>query len=363
MLKSLSLQNFTVFPDAQFKFGKNLNVIIGENGTGKTHVLKTAYSILAVSARGAIGTKGDSPTKSYLQAALASKLRGVLMPDELGRLTRRQAGRSRSEVGCRFDNPKLNLEFSFNTTSKREVSVEVLPAMWGQEVPVYLPTRELLTIAPGFVSLYETTQLPFEETWRDTAVLLQAPLARGPRERNIRELLKPLEEAMDGKVDLDSAGRFYLKTRTGRIEMHLVAEGIRKLAMIARLIATGSLLGKGSLFWDEPESNLNPRTVKAIARIILQIAESGVQVFIATHSLFLLRELYILESREFASVDSRYFGLHAGEAGAVSVAQGQTMDDVGEIAALDEELMQSERYLETEERLGVEQMSVAPGSE
>ena len=28
--------------------------------------------------------------------------------------------------------------------------------------------------------------------------------------------------------------------------------------MIARLIATGSLIGTGSLFWDEPEANLNP---------------------------------------------------------------------------------------------------------
>ncbi len=39
------------------------------------------------------------------------------------------------------------------------------------------------------------------------------------------------------------------------MEMHLVAEGLRKLAMIARLIANGSLVDKVSLFWDEPEAN------------------------------------------------------------------------------------------------------------
>ena len=43
MLKSLKLQNFTVFPEADLKFGKNLNVIIGENGSGKSHLLKAAY--------------------------------------------------------------------------------------------------------------------------------------------------------------------------------------------------------------------------------------------------------------------------------------------------------------------------------
>ena len=31
MLKSLHLKNFTVFPDAEFTFGKDLNVIVGEN--------------------------------------------------------------------------------------------------------------------------------------------------------------------------------------------------------------------------------------------------------------------------------------------------------------------------------------------
>ena len=40
MLESLHLKNFTVFPDAEFTFGKDLNVIVGENGAGKSHVLK-----------------------------------------------------------------------------------------------------------------------------------------------------------------------------------------------------------------------------------------------------------------------------------------------------------------------------------
>jgi len=355
MLKSLKLKNFTVFPDATFEFGKHLNVIIGENGLGKTHVLKAIYSVLAVSARGTKDSGSANPTKSHLQTAIANKLRGVFKPDEIGRLARRQAGRSRSEVECHFDEKKFDLGFSLNTSSKSEVAIDRTPSAWIGETPIYLPTRELLTIFPGFVSLYETTHLQFEETWKDTAILLGAPLAKGPREKRIRQLLVPLEDAMDGTVDLDDSGRFYLKTQTGRIEMHLVAEGLRKLAMIARLIATGSLLDKGYLFWDEPESNLNPKIIKTVARTILQIATSGIQVFIASHSLFLLRELHILKAQKSEKLDTRCFGLHSGEDGAVSVQQGKTMDDVGSIAALDEDLQQSERYVDTEMGVAVEE--------
>lgn len=346
MLRSLRLQNFTVFAGAEFTFGRHLNVVVGENGLGKTHVLKAAYSVLAVSARGARESGGNSPTKAYLQTALANKLRAVYRPDELGRLTRRQAGRSRSELTCNFEDPACDLQFSFNTASKSEVTVDVAPKRWVADMPVYFPTHELLSTYPGFVPLYETTHLEFSETWRDTAILLGAPLARGPREKTSRELLKPLEEAMGGAVELDASGRFYLRTKSGRIEMHLVAEGLRKLAMVARLIANGSLLDKGYLFWDEPEANLNPKLVKLVARTILNICQSGVQVFVATHSLFLLRELYILQQTpDYRKLETRHFGLYAGEE-SVEVRQGETLDDIGDIAMLDEELMQSQRYLE-----------------
>jgi recombinational DNA repair ATPase RecF len=94
LLKLLRLRNFTVFPEADLEFGKHLNVIVGENGLGKTHVLKAAYCVLAVSARGAKDSGSANPTKGYLQTAIANKLRGVFKPDELGRLARRQAGRN-----------------------------------------------------------------------------------------------------------------------------------------------------------------------------------------------------------------------------------------------------------------------------
>jgi ABC-type lipoprotein export system ATPase subunit len=364
MLKSLRLKNFTVFPSAELKFGRYLNVIVGENGLGKTHLLKAAYCALAVSARGARESGSNEPAESHLQTAIANKLRNVFKPDELGRLARRQAGKDRTEVECRLEGAtttpvisprgtmrRFDLAFSFDAASKSEVTIDRLPADWISEVAVYMPTRELITIASGFVSLYETTHLQFEETWRDTAILLGAPLARGAREAKIRPMLGPLEEALGGAVESDDQGRFYLKTKTARFEMHLVAEGLRKLAMIARLIATGSLLGKGYLFWDEPEANLNPKLVKLVARTILDLGRNGIQVFIATHSLFLMRELHILQQTQYPHHDTRCFGLHPAGEDTVAIQEGETMDDIGNISALDEQLAQSKRYTETENEL------------
>ena len=347
MLRSLTLKNFTVFADETFGFAEGLNVIVGANGAGKSHLLKAAYTIAFVSARGERDSGSSEPTKAYLEKAIAKKLRAVFLPDALGRLVSRQQGRGRSEVLAKFKTKALRMGFSFNSASKTEVVVETCPSQWEGKPPVFLPTRELLSIFPGFVSLYESTELPIEETWRDTCLLLGNPLVRGPRLVAINSLLEPLETQLGGKVELDN-GRFYLKLRSGRIEAHLVAEGMRKLAMIAQLIANGSLIGTGSLFWDEPEANLNPKVIKGVARTILQLCQAGIQVFVASHSLFLVRELDILQrSEDFKDVASQFFGLHLDEAG-VTVQEGISVDEIGDIDALQEELSQSDRYLQAE---------------
>ena len=158
--------------------------------------------------------------------------------------------------------------------------------------------------------------------------------------------MEPIEESLGGKIVLEASGQFYLNRDGANTEMHLVAEGLRKLAMVARLIATGSLVDKGCLFWDEPEVNLNPKLIKDVARVVLHLSEGGIQVFLGTHSLFLLRELEILLQRSTA-VDVRFFGLHLSEDGAL-VEQGKTVEDIGSISSLDEELAQSDRYLQEE---------------
>lgn len=171
---------------------------------------------------------------------------------------------------------------------------------------------------------------------------------KGPREKKAGKLLEPLEKSMHGKVVVDAAtGRFYLQTGEGNMEMPLVAEGLRKIAMLARLISTGTLLEQGHLFWDEPETNLNPKLIKTVAASIVAVANSGIQVFIASHSLFLLRELEMLLDKTPAGLRCRWFAL-ATKGGGVELEQGDRVEDLQTLVTLDEELAQSDRFLKSE---------------
>ena len=39
MIQKIKLKNFTVFEDFELEFSQGINVFIGENGTGKTHII------------------------------------------------------------------------------------------------------------------------------------------------------------------------------------------------------------------------------------------------------------------------------------------------------------------------------------
>jgi predicted ATPase len=155
-----------------------------------------------------------------------------------------------------------------------------------------------------------------------------------------------MQDALGCRAVLED-GRFFvhMTNPNAKVEADLVAEGYRKLAMVARLIANGSLDDKGYLFWDEPEANLNPRLIKRLAPLLLDLAQGGVQVFIATHSLYLMRELEVVRSDRYQTLNTRFFGLRTGSDG-VEVSQGGALTQSGDIAALSEDLLQAERMLD-----------------
>jgi len=348
----LVADGFGPFDSVDLALSPTLNVITGENATGKSQLLKLLY----VCTR----TLQDATalTKNALSSDVADALVGVFRPDQLGRLVRRVRGQARATVGVRYQGIGEPLEFAFASSARTEVKVDSIPAGKPADTPVFFPSRELLSLYPGLVSLFETREVEFDETWRDTASLLGRPALRGPRGTSATELLKPVLEEIEGVV-IEESGRFYVRlpsgdAGTGKIEAHLVSEGFRKLAMIIRLVSNGVLLEGGYLFWDEPEANLNPTTQRAVARVILALARGGTQVFVATHSMFMLRELELLlgDGSSGTGVEPRYVGLfreargeRAPTSGGVRAESASDPADLTAIAALDAESLQSLRYL------------------
>ena len=302
----IKLDNFTSFVGLDQAFSTGVNVIIGANGTGKTHLLKVLYAACAV-------TAGEDTDKSF-----AVKLRNVFNPYEgrIGRLSRRQSNSVKTKtVVTREGGAKLSAEFSNHTNNTNDVKVTG-EVNWkkGKLESAYIPVKEMLAHAPGFLATAAKREIAFEEVYVDIIKRAFLPKLMGPTDKDRQRLLTALQKAIDGRV-LAKGEHFFLKNKQGDLEFTLLAEGIRKLALIWLLIQNGTLLSGSILFWDEPEANLNPALMGEVVEVILELQRLGVQVFLTTHNYVLLKEFDLRKQEED---QIRYLSLFRNDSDAVS---------------------------------------------
>lgn len=288
MFLKLELENFSAFKQAEFNWVNGVNVLIGANGTGKTHVLKVMYALQMT---------------GHDEYALKNKLISVFRPSKslVSRLVNRKTGSNAAVIKLTAkNNKKIKLEFD-NTRHK---TFKTLGDWQVENSPVFIPVKEVLSFAPGFISLYDKYELAFEEIYYDIIKQAYLPARKGPPLSDEQPLLELIRKTVGGRVSLDG-DEFLLASGNKNLEITLVAEGHRKLALIWQLIHNGSLFSNNTLFWDEPEANLNPSLMKEVAQILLMLAERGVQIFVATHNYAFLRELDYAK----ANIPTRYFAL------------------------------------------------------
>lgn len=341
----LLLDQIGPLPHAEFDLVPGVNVILGPNASGKTVAIKSLYA--AVKGLSPDGARPGTPPRE----AVRSKLAGVFRPDDgdVRRLVSRIQGKARGRIRVEFDD-REPIRITISTGGRQPISSLDFPRK--QERPdmdipaLFLPSREVLAMFEGFIAAYNNRELSFDETYYDTAVALTGAQLRGPSPGKLQAVKDRLEREMGGKVRLEGP-RFYLRASSGgRLEAHLLAEGVRKIASIVHLIQNGALRQGGLLLWDEPEANLHPRLAEVVVDCLLALAEGGVQIVVATHD-YLVADA-ISRAAEYRDVLQsqaavRFFQLFRDQDGGMSVTTADTFAGLERNPVLDAFLAHHDR--------------------
>ena len=276
----VKLQNFTVFESLDLEPSPGINVLVGANGTGKTHFLKACYAACVTYVPG--------------EDAFLGKLVNIFLPSNnhpLG-LVKRQPGDKTANIAVSLGSRVLESHLTKSWGDPPTPRMGTSGHNWENTKvdSVYIPPKEMLSNAPGFLSLYAAREIHFEEVYRDILQKAYLPALREPTSEAIQRLLDKLESVIGGKV-INRGEEFFLSDERGELEFTLLAEGLRKLGLLWLLIRNGSLKPGAVLFWDEPETNLNPKLYGVVIDVLLELQRHGVQVFLATHDYVILREL------------------------------------------------------------------------
>jgi predicted ATPase len=291
MITRLELKNFTAFSSLSIDFSPKINVIIGENGTGKTHLLKAAYG-LCVGA--SLFKNKPETTDNELAAALTAKLLHLFMPldEKLGKM-RRYGVAGNAQLKAHFANDeKLAATFQANSKS---LAIQSKPRYEQYQAEgVFIPTKEVLSFMKGFNSLYEKYELSFDQTYNDICLLLDLPtILRENLQEKSKWAIDEIEHFCGGRFVFSGGGKVTFKFKADNTEFsaNSMAEGFRKTGMLSRLLETGAIQPgvSGPLFWDEPESNLNPKLMRLLVQILLELSRNGQQIILATHDYVLLK--------------------------------------------------------------------------
>ncbi|GAE87323.1 ATP-binding protein [Acetivibrio straminisolvens JCM 21531] len=246
----------------------------------------------------------------------------VFKPDDLNinRLVSRGKGGDTAQIDIVSD--KSTISAKFTTRTKKWDADITGEERWenvnAELISTFIPAKEILENAYQFESAYHKEVIDFDETYLDIIASAKININRGPDTGTKKKYLDKLKNITLGTVTI-SEEKFYLKPGTqAKIEFHLVAEGLRKFALLWQLIKNGTLEKGTILFWDEPEANLNPKAIPDLVEILLELQREGVQIFIATHD-YVLSKYFEIRATEDNYI--RYFSLFKVEDGSVSFEQ------------------------------------------
>lgn len=292
MINSLELMNFG--PIHQFKCEKlgNINLIIGGNGTGKTILLKALYSAMRTLEEYRRGNEPRNPSE-----ILADKLYWTFEIEKIGDLVSKGADEPLS-FKLSFDGQDFSYRFGKDTTkSIQTLENHVVPRSSNS---IFLPTKEVLSLHHIILQSRELSKtFGFDDTYLDLARALRQPSTGGRNYQQFAMSRKNLSEILEGKVEYDEKlGRWQFKKGNQKFPIGVTAEGIKKISILDTLLGNRYLDQNSIIFIDEPESALHPVAISKFLDIIAMLAEFGIQFFMASHSYFVIKKLFLIAQKK-----------------------------------------------------------------
>ena len=295
-IQSLHLKNYGKLPEFHCKKFTGLNLIIGENATGKTFLLKSLYSAV----RAMEDYKRGDDIRPMVDI-LSDKLRWTFQADKLGDLVTRSAAEGLT-FKMQSDQQDMALEYQFSQSAASKVGTAVAPAAQKPGNSIFLPAKEVLSLFPIILKSREVDRsFGFDDTYYDLVKALQIAPSKGKNFTAFAEARKELSHVVDGKVDFDNdSGKWYYKNSSGqKFSIGATAEGVKKISIMDRLLANGYLSKDSVIFIDELESALHPTAICEFLDMLAEVSKKmGIQVFISTHSYFVIKKMYLIALKQ-----------------------------------------------------------------
>ena len=287
MIKNIEIENFMQLKNQKLAFS-NINIFAGVNDTGKTSLLKLLYA--------SVKAREEAKKKSSINnfdEHFSKKLRDVFDIDKLGNLVTKKEKALKVEL---FFNDNSTHLFSFSSQSEKEFQNSSSLDNHNFNIQsTFLPPKEVLTIQKIIRTMVETYDLKgYDDTYYDLVKSLDKPIARGALSKGFKEADKELEETLDGQLRQQDNGSFRFEKDKQSFSISLTAEGVKKIGIINQLLKNKTIDKNTILIIDEPEVALHPSIIEKVAKILFDLSQVGVQIFIATHSYFILKSFQLL---------------------------------------------------------------------
>jgi AAA15 family ATPase/GTPase len=280
-----------------------VNVIIGKNDTGKTGLLKLLYaSAKTIDVYGKRIQNEDINFKKLI----AEKLIDTYQPGKkgLGELVNKIT-KEKLSVDIEFKHARLNFEdrlyFSFGESTTNTIidCQEKIKPISENFRCLFIPAKEVLTSLKAIRATRDNLHMPgFDDTYIDLIRALVIPTQKGNITEELKDVNKKLENLFEGQIEQQTDDDFLFKKGNTEFPIQLTAEGVKKIGILTTLIRNRQLNSNSVLFLDEPETTLHPEATRELVEMLMLMAKSGIQIFIATHNYFVLKQMHISAKRD-----------------------------------------------------------------